>query len=98
MILFYYGVTMKNKRKFIRFEPDENTYVLVDIQDEAIHSGLALSESQGGCCGVFKSNSLYKTGEMVYIKVGKMDPISAEIRWVKELDNDVMKLGFEYLS
>ncbi len=89
---------MEIKRKFIRFEPDENTYVLLNIQDEEIHSGLCLTESQGGCSAVFKNNPLYRAGEMVMVKVGKLDPTSAEIRWVSELDKDVVKVGFEFLT
>ncbi len=89
---------MENKRQHIRFEPDENTLILLKVDNDEIHSGLCVSESQGGCSAAFLNNSAFVAGKMVYLKVGKLDSISAEIRWVTELDEDIVKVGFKYLS
>ena len=89
---------MENIRRHIRFEADENTFILLNIDNEVVHSGIGVSESQSGCAGVFRTNNLFVAGKMVYVKVGKLEPVSAEIRWVSELDKDVMKVGFEFLS
>ena len=89
---------MDNKRKHIRFKPDERTYILINIVDDEVESGLCVTESQGGCSAVFLNKPCYQAGEMCYLKVGKLDPVAAEIRWVTVLDNDLVKVGFEYLS
>ncbi|MBT4792032.1 MAG: hypothetical protein HON90_10710 [Halobacteriovoraceae bacterium] len=89
---------MQNQRRHIRFEPDDNTIILVVLDSEPCFSGLCISEAQGGASGVFLTNLKLKVGEMCYIKVGKLDSISSEIVWIKELDNEVVKVGFKYLS
>jgi hypothetical protein len=92
---------MDNKRKFIRFQPDDNTYMIVKLDgenDEIFHSGLCVSESQGGCSAAFLNNASFTAGKMCFIKVGKLEPESAEIRWVTELDEDLVKVGFKYLG
>jgi hypothetical protein len=89
---------MDNKRRHIRFEPEENTFVFVNIDNENVHGGLCTSESQSGCSGVFRTCGSFVAGKMVYVKVGALDALSAEIKWVSELDKDTLKVGFEYLS
>ncbi len=86
------------KRKHIRFNPDEDTFIAVKIEDDTLYTGLCVSESQGGCSGVFMNHVNFISGKMCYLKVGKLDPVSAEIRWVTELDTDVVKVGFQYLA
>lgn len=90
---------MENQRKHIRFTPDENTIMLLNLEeDKDTLCGLCISESQGGCSGLFINHPGFKAGKMVYIKVGKLDAIGAEIRWVTELDKDSVKIGFSYLA
>ncbi len=90
---------MENQRKHIRFTPDESTIILLNLEEDSdTLCGLCITESQGGCSGVFINHNGFKAGRMVYLKVGKLDPIGAEIRWVTELDKDTVKIGFFYLS
>lgn len=89
---------MEVKRKHIRFQPDDNTYIMVQVDNDVVYSGLCVSESQGGCSAAFLNNPAFIAGTMCYVKVGKLEPISAEIRWVTELDSDLVKIGFQYLS
>ncbi|MFT6630702.1 MAG: hypothetical protein ACJAS4_000644 [Bacteriovoracaceae bacterium] len=92
---------MEKKRQFIRFQPDENTYMMVKIEDvegDNIYSGLCVSESQGGCSAAFLNNKAFTAGKMCFVKVGKLDAESAEIRWVTELDEDLVKVGFRFLG
>lgn len=90
---------MENQRKHIRFIPDDHTFILVNLEDSnETLCGLCVSESQGGCSGLFLNHNGFKAGEMVYIKVGKLESVAAEIRWVTELDKDCVKIGFAYLS
>ncbi len=85
-------------RKHIRFQPDSDTFVALKLEDNSLYTGLCVSESQGGCAGVFINHESFVAGKMCLIKVGKLDAVAAEIRWVKELDSDIIKVGFQYLS
>jgi hypothetical protein len=46
--------------------------------------------SEGGCC-IIESGSALSEGSIVSIRVGRLDPIEATVRWVK--DN---QLGLEF--
>ena len=87
-----------NQRKHIRFRLDEDTYMKVTIEgnDKPI-LGLCLSESHGGCSGVFYPHEDFKVGETILVQVGRLDPEKAEIKYLHELADDVVKMGFEYL-
>lgn len=85
-------------RRHIRFEADENTYILAKGESESTHSGICLDESQSGCSGVFKKHDDFIPKKMIMLKVGKLEVIPAEIRWAKVLDSDVVKVGFQYLD
>ena len=89
---------MEQKRKHIRFQPDENTFIFVNLDDDIVHGGLCISESHGGCSGVFHLSENFVIGKMCYLKVGKLDSICADIRWITPLDDTVVKVGFEYLN
>lgn len=89
---------MPNHRKHIRFEAEENTFILARGESDIVHSGLALSESQGGCSGVFKVNKDFELKKMMLVKVGQLDSIPVEIRWITPLDHEVVKVGFQYLD
>lgn len=89
---------MEKKRKHIRFHAEEDTFITVKLEDDSLFTGLCLSESQGGCSGVFVKSDHFMAGKMGMVKVGKLDPLSAEIRWVTELDSEVIKVGFHFLS
>ena len=90
-----------NRRKHIRFTPDDKTYMFFQIEHsdtEYTHAGLAVSESQGGASGVFLNNAEIVAGKMCLLKIGKLETMSAEIRRVTELDEDVVKVGFKLLE
>lgn len=89
---------MEDQRKHIRFQPDEDTYIIIKLEDDTIYSGLCIDESQSGSAGVFINHYNFTPGKMCLMKVGKLDAISAEIKWVTELDNDVVKIGFSHLA
>mgnify|MGYP003688893587 CR=1 FL=1 len=89
---------MDKPRKHIRFEPDENTFVLAKGDSGITHSGICVDESQSGCAGVFKKHNDLIPKKMIMVKVGQLDVISAEIRWAKILDEGIVKVGFQYLE
>jgi len=85
-----------NQRKHIRFHLEEDSYMSVTIDDLKPLLGLCISESHGGCSGVFYPNERFKAGAIVIVKVGRLEPEEAEIRYFHELADDVVKMGFEF--
>lgn len=86
-----------DKRKHIRFSADDNTFVGLHIEGSTF-GGLCITESQGGCSAVFVNHDQFVAGKHCLVHVGKMDTLKAEIRWVTELDSEVVKIGFKYLD
>lgn len=86
------------KRKHIRFNAEANTFVAVKIGENKPIGGLAITESHGGCSAVFLSNDSFSESGICYLKVGEIDPLRAEIRWIMKVDKDLVKVGFQYLE
>ncbi|MGK5088479.1 hypothetical protein WDW86_13045 [Bdellovibrionota bacterium FG-2] len=96
-------MTKPNQRKSIRFSPDPGTLAQIEIplKDGAFAPkdvGLVLNESNRGCAVVVTRKSFLKAGELWRIKIGHLEPLKAQIKWVTELDMDVQKVGLQYLE
>ena len=89
---------MAINRKHIRFEPDQNTLIIASGESELAHTGLCLSESQGGCSGAFLKNSDFELKKMMMLKVGVLEPIPSVVRWIKNADDEIIKVGFQFLD
>ncbi|MCB9094727.1 MAG: hypothetical protein H6621_06630 [Halobacteriovoraceae bacterium] len=88
----------KIKRKHTRFPSDPNTLVRIKLNDGTEVVGLAFSEAYGGCGGAFIKNpnsSKLQVDDVYEVKVGDIDFLSAKIRWVKLLDENILKIGFQ---
>ena len=91
----------KTIRKQIRFMPDTPSYALIDINPsndsfDAQYAGLVIDESHGGCCLVILSKSAIKINDIVKIKILDFPIMLSEVRWVRQLDETVLKIGFKY--
>lgn len=94
-----------NKRRNIRFAPEDSTIALIEVAPfptskafKPSVTGLVFSESHGGCGVVVVGAEDLKAGSMCKIQVGKLAPMKAEIRWRKDLDDSLAKLGLMYLE
>ncbi len=96
-------------RRYIRFRPDEIEVALIRFGEadpdeflfRADAAGLVLEEAYGGC-GLVTLSHCDATepieGTRCLVKVGKMGPMRAEVRWVKRLDEHVARVGIEYIE
>lgn len=87
------------KRGLLRFTSEENTMAWVspdteDIQMENSFLGLAVNESRNGVSVVIVNRPDIIVGQKYLVKVGRFDPAQAELRWIKKLDDAVIRLGF----
>jgi hypothetical protein len=97
--------TLGAKRRLIRFPGDPLDFALLDfgpgdrpftpqqvalIVEEAPMGGCSLAVSAG--------EANLAEGRGCRVKVGRMEPVRAEIRWVRTLDERVTRLGLQFLE
>jgi hypothetical protein len=95
--------TWSNSRRYIRFKPDTSTYAGIDTrtEDKAFIPqimGLVYEESSYGCGMVLIGIEKLQVGDICRIQVGGGTPVEAQVRWRKEIDCDVVRIGFMYLK
>jgi hypothetical protein len=92
-------------RRFLRFPPDEGAVALIDPNTGADRrdfkpalSALVTDEALVGCGLVTFSQEWLGEGTELVVKVGNLVPLKAEIRWVRELGEGLVKLGVVFLE
>lgn len=96
--------TQKRKdRRWTRYLNDHTSVVQLDIKNRSIkftptHNALLINEAFKGCGVVVNASDEFTVGEILKVKVGELEPLEAEIRWIEKLDNQVYKLGLFYLD
>jgi hypothetical protein len=70
------------------------------VQDLA---ALIINESSQGACFVVNKALIPKSkpivlGQVFLAKVGKMDPLKAKVRWINDVDVNLLKIGIELLE
>ena len=92
-----------NKRKNIRYVSEVNELVGMmrgqdesDFREEIV--GILVDESFKGCSVVIHCSHQLAAGEKMIVRAGKLSPLPAEVRWSKDIDEKVCKVGLEYLK
>lgn len=94
---------LKNGRRKVRFTADPFHHAAIDLNpqlDEFNPEIVALicNESYNGCCVVALRKQQLQKGARVRIKIGDLAPMMGEIKWVLDLDVEVVKMGIELLE
>jgi hypothetical protein len=89
------------KRKHIRFASDTGTqaFILSNDDGEKLKTplpALVVEESFKGCSLVVLKDAIFHEGAILNVKVGKLDPMLSEIRWVKTYDGKISYIGLVY--
>jgi hypothetical protein len=97
------GELLSNSRRYIRFKPDTSTYAGIDLRGESQSFipeivGLVYEESSHGCGMILIGIDKLKVGDTCWIQIDTRTPMEAEVRWRREIDHDVIRAGFLYLS
>lgn len=91
----------------LRFDPDLLNYALIDLEsaesEEFSPKFVALidNESYAGCSLVVlnkEKNLNYKVGQVIRVQVGNLDPMLSKIAWVKPIEDQIVKIGIQYLK
>lgn len=93
----------KNRRKSVRFSAEEGTLgtVLNDLDGERLKIPLpflVVDEAYKGCSFASLVHPIWQKGNRVKLKVGRLSPLWAEVRWVRTFDKKIQYVGVEYLE
>jgi len=95
----------KAERRKLRFPPDSGTIAWIDPVERPGPDGfmpripaLVIDESRDGCGVTILYHPLVTEGARLMIQVGELLPVPCEVRWIKDLDEDVLKVGLRYLT
>lgn len=88
-------------RKGLRFPAETGTLIHIDLHPEVPDFnpgivGLVIDEAAKGCGAIILTHRQIAEGDFCKVKVGRLAPIKAEIKWIKQLDAQVMKIGLLY--
>ena len=91
------------KRNFIRFPSDvgAQAFILTDSNGVTLKTplpALVVEESFKGCSIVALKSADFHEGAQFKVKVGRLDPLLAEIRWIKTYDLKISYIGLVYLD
>lgn len=98
-------LSVMNQRRHIRFQPDQSCIVKIDI-NAGPHSssfspqlcGFAISEAYGGCGVAVPATDQLKKGQTCRVQIGEIGPLSSKIAWIKSVDEEITKVGIEFLE
>jgi hypothetical protein len=92
-------------RRSLRFPPDEGAVAWIDPSvHEDKHAfkptvaALVIDEALNGCGLITLAQDWLREGAECMVRVGQLAPLRAEIRWVKDLNDDVLKIGVVFLE
>jgi hypothetical protein len=98
-----------DQRRHLRFPPDEWEIALIQCTDALVEeanfrpeiAGLVMEESRAGCGLVVLERLIedrLKAGDRCVVKVARLGVVVAEVRWVKDIDAGVCRVGLHYLE
>ena len=101
-------MTKKNPvpRKHVRYKSllmSLEPYALIDRDTENASfqptiPGFIINESHGGCSLLLSSGVTLKKDGIIKVKTGDLNPMKAEVRWKRKLDEDIVRIGLKYLE
>ena len=88
----------------LRFKPDpmDQAFVEFRVADTAQFQpqccALIINESFSGSALVLQSQDTILPEKEIRVKIGKLEPMRAQIVWVKILEKDLYKIGVQFLE
>lgn len=92
-------------RQGTRFPPDDGAVAWIDPRVyenkrdfKPAFAALVVNEALAGCALVTLRQHWLKDGMVFMVKVERLAPLKAQIRWVRDLGEGVVKLGVAFLE
>lgn len=92
------------KRRHLRFRPDPLEYAQIAVQsfhDPFTPELVALVSEEapmGGCGLVLLETPMLKVGDHCRVKVGRIDPLRAQVMWRQVVEPGIIRLGLKFLE
>lgn len=83
----------------MRFHPEEDVVALVYFGSEehpVKKSALLVNESYSGCSLVMVGDIPLELDDQVRVKAGNLEVAQAQVRWIQQLDERIIKIGVAY--
>jgi hypothetical protein len=92
-------------RESRRFPPDEGTMAWIDTDVRGDKrdfkptiAALVTDEALHGCGMVALAHDRFREEAECMVQVGDLAPLRSQIRWVRNLNNDVLRMGVRFLE
>ena len=97
------------QRRYLRFPPAEWEIALIQCSDAATDeqhfepeiAGLVKEESRAGCGLIVLERQIkgrLKVGDRCQVKVGSLGIVLAEVKWINAIEDDLSRLGLEFIE
>ncbi len=92
-----------NKRSKLRYVPARANHALIDTELSTPEfapsmSALIFDESHDGCSLLFMDDTRMQVGDRIRLMFDNMPVLKAEVRWRKEVAENVAKAGVKFLD
>ncbi len=93
-----------SKRKHVRFKPDFGDFCYIDRRHDRnefkpdVAAFLVNLSPMGGCSVVIHDDEGINSNDILTAKVGKLSPMKMKVCWVKRLDENLLRLGLQFLE
>lgn len=88
-------------RKSVRFTSDPLMTAIISYKSKVSfkpeNAAIVLNESFTGCALLLKSDDGFTKDQDIVLKLGDFDPKRAKIVWVKNLEENIYKIGIKWL-
>jgi hypothetical protein len=97
-------MSLAQKRKYLRVRPDFDEFCLIDLKDKgqefnpSIGAFIVNESPMGGCSLVIHQTEALQEGDQCIVQLGRMAPLRAEVKWRKEVDSELIRVGLELLE
>ena len=89
----------KTRRKNVRYKAEPSHHAQLDFRPDADEfesqlAALILDHSFHGCCLVAVRDPRLTLGASLRLKLGTLDPLHAQLKWLREVGDDLLRVGF----
>jgi hypothetical protein len=92
------------QRRHLRFRPDPMEFAQIAVHDlggpftPEMVALISEEAPMGGCGLVLMETPLLKAGDVCRAKVGRIDPLRAEVVWRKAVEPGIIRIGLKFLE
>lgn len=89
-----------NQRKHQRYTTSQGTPIELMMNDKEPSNslkGMITDDSFSGCGLIIFGDERLCLGQLCFIKIKGLDPITCEISWIRSVDKNIFRVGIQYV-